>query len=522
MKKIFALLLALTLLTACTLTPEPEETIALAPEWKDEVAETTQTQEEDLPLDNFTLPIMAGAGTNPFTCEATVNRALISLLYESLFVVNSSFQAEPVLCESFTVSADLMSYVFKLVPDVKFSDGTPLTNGDVVASITAARSSKYYRGRLARVSYCVAQQDGSVLVQLDSAYENFALMLDVPILKASEVEELQPLGTGPYCMSGSQLLPSKHWWQEKRVLNAQHITLRTCQSAEEVRDEFQFGDLELVYCDPNASGSTGYRCDYEIWETPSTVMQYLSFNTTSGYFAYGELRRAATYVIDRETIVLNCYNSFAEAASLPCSPSSDLYDESLAAQYAYAPEKFSEAAEGLGVRTSSLFVGYQGTLLVCNEEPARVRAAEIIAAALQEAGLNIVVSALPMDSFMTALGQKNYDLYLGEVRLTTDFCLRQFFTESGYLQYGGIASDTLVSMCLSAHANSGNYYDLCQKVMDTGALCPISFKTYAVYASRGRLTDLAPSVDWVFHSAQDARSLFDADKTYAVEENEAD
>lgn len=520
MKKILLLLLALTLLTSCTLSQEIEETIALAPELDDAIEETTQAEDEVQKLSNFTLPVMTGTETNPLTCEATVNRALISLLYESLFVVNDKFEAEPVLCESFTVSADLTSYTFKLLPDVKFSDGSPMTNEDVVASISAARSSKYYRGRLARVSYCVAQQDGTVLVQLDSAYENFALMLDVPILKASEVEELQPKGTGPYYLSGNQLLPSKYWWGETPVLDAQRITLKTCQSSDELRDEFQFGDLDMVYCDPNASGSTGYRCDYEIWEMPSTVMQYLSFNTTSGYFAYGELRRAATYAIDRETIVMDCYNSLAQAASLPCSPSSQLYDESLAAQYAYAPEKFAEAADGLGVRTSSLFVGYQGTLLVCNEEPARVKTAELIAQALQDAGLNIVVNAVPMDSFMTALGEKNYDLYLGEVRLTSDFCLRQFFTDSGYLQYGGIASDTLVSMCLAAHENSGNYYDLCQKVMDTGALCPISFKSYAVYVKRGKLTDLAPSVDCVFHSEANARSLYEADRTYAVEDDE--
>lgn len=519
MKKLLALLLALTLLCGCTLTPEPEETIPLAPALEDEVVESTQDPEEEpAALERFCIPFMAGGGTNPLTCEATVNRSLISLLYESLFVTTSEFEAEPVLCESFTVSADLTTYIFKLVPGVKFSDGTALTNEDVVASITAARSSKYYRGRLARVSYCVAQSDGSVLVQLDSAFENFALMLDVPILKSSEVDADCPLGTGPYCMSGDHLVRSSHWWQTDPVLDAQKIDLITCTSSEQMRDEFQFGDADLVYCDPNASGSSGYRCDYEIWEIPSTMMLYLSFNTTSGYFAYGELRRAATYAIDRETIAMDCYNSFAEPASLPCSPRSALYDENLAAQYAYAPEKFSAAAEGLGVRTSTLFIGYQGTLLVCSEEPARVKAAEIIAQALRDAGLNIEVNALPMDSFMTALGQKEYDLYLGEARLTADFCLRQFFTENGYLQYGGMANDTLVSMCAAAHANSGNYYDLCQKVMDDGALCPIAFKSYAAYVSRGKLTGLAPSVDWVFHASEGARTLAEADMTYATTE----
>src|SRR5215470_300134 len=43
-------------------------------------------------------------------------------------------EVEADLAQSWTVAPDLMTYTFKLTPNVKFHDGTPLTSADVKAS----------------------------------------------------------------------------------------------------------------------------------------------------------------------------------------------------------------------------------------------------------------------------------------------------------------------------------------------------------------------------------------------------
>lgn len=122
----------------------------------------------------FGLSYLPEHGFNPYTCTATVNRAAFSLLYESLFVVSSHFRAEPLLCESFTASEDGKTYRYTLVSGVSFSDGTPLTAQDAAASLRAAQQSALYSGRLAHMLSVTADDDRTLTVTLDTAYENFS------------------------------------------------------------------------------------------------------------------------------------------------------------------------------------------------------------------------------------------------------------------------------------------------------------------------------------------------------------
>ena len=103
MKRYIALLLALTLLlSGCTAAQQTEKTETSTQteitEETEETRETVETPEDD---NSFGLSYLPEYGLNPYTCTATVNRALFSLLYESLFSISTQFRAEPVLCESY-------------------------------------------------------------------------------------------------------------------------------------------------------------------------------------------------------------------------------------------------------------------------------------------------------------------------------------------------------------------------------------------------------------------------------------
>ena len=524
MRKMLVLLLALTLLCGCTAQTQTETQTDTAAETAEETIETiavptTPDVLED--MRSFSLPIMPDAGLNPFECGLTVNRGLISLLYESLFVVNNHFQAEPQLCESFSVSTDGLTYTFHLMPDVLFWDGTPMTANDVAASIQAARMSRYYKIRLQNVLTCSVIDNLSVQIQLATSYENFALMMDIPIVKQSTVERNIPVGSGPYSYSAEKLVRNSNWWSsEPPAVDVEEIPLVVCNDYYELRDAFQYGSVDLVYCDPCSAASSGYRCDFEIWEVPTTIMQYIGFNYESGYFVNETLRKAVTYGVDRDTIASECYNGFANPSTLPCSPNSDLYDATLAKEYEYNVSLLAKAVSDSGVKTNPEYKDHVGYLLVCNEEPGREEAAEIIAQTLKDAGLNIEVRACDSSAYNMYIGSGEYDFYLSETRMTANFDLSQFFLEYGSLQIGSSKNEKLASMSSSTFANSGYYYDLCLQVMEYGAICPISFKNYAAYVMRGKLTSLEPAVDAVFHLENTGRTLSDVDKTYEVREAE--
>ena len=229
-----------------------------------------------------------------------------------------------------------------------------------------------------------ADDDRTLTVTLDTAYENFSLMLDVPIVSAATVQSSTPLGTGPYYLDGEGLRRSSRWGQTQApAVTAETIELQAAKTPNDIRDNFEFGSTDLVYCDPNSPAAVGYRCDYEAWEAPAPILHYVGFNLYSGWFTNVALRRAFTYGVDREAMTSAVYNGFAQAATLPCSPASDLYDAQLAAQYAYSATAFPAAIHNAGVPTSATDCP---VLLVCSDDPARVRAADYLYSPMQENG----------------------------------------------------------------------------------------------------------------------------------------
>jgi len=64
------------------------------------------------------------------------------LAYQGLFYEDASGQAVPLLAESFTMSADGLTYTFKLRRGVKFHTGQTMTSADVKYSYDYLRDSK--------------------------------------------------------------------------------------------------------------------------------------------------------------------------------------------------------------------------------------------------------------------------------------------------------------------------------------------------------------------------------------------
>ncbi len=452
-------------------------------------------------------------GFNPFRCVCITNRPVFSLVYESLFVLNNSFQPEPVLCERFAVSESGTSCRITLWEGISFSDGTPLSASDVVASLEAARDSEYYGSRFSKVYSWTALDQYTLEIQLYCPYENLPLLLDVPIVKAGTEGEERPLGTGPYAFSQTEtelcLRRNQNWWQDNRApVEYDTIQLTACQDPTAVRDSFEFGDTSLVCADLNASNAVGYRCDYELWDSPTTTIQYLAFNVTNSIFYQRELRAAVTHIVDRETLTASVYKGFAEATYLPCAPASPLYDQELAESYSYDPEAFA-----LALRSAEIPEGYVGTLIACSADPARVELSHRIADSLTEAGLRMEVKVLNAETYRYQINAGQYDLFVGEARLSGNFDLTEFFRPYGSLSTGGISSPGMEQLCYDALENSGNCYDLYRGVMENGYFCPLLFKSYAVMANRGVIGSLHPAVDNVFHLSG-GRTLADASVSY--------
>lgn len=434
---------------------------------------------------------------NPFTCTDYTNRALFSLIYQGLFATDNDYKVHPILCGSYSVSADNRTYTIYLDEKATFSDGTPVTIEDVLACYQAALVCDYYRGRFRCVTRVFLSEDGGISFYLNTAYENFCILLDVPIIKASEIEAEYPLGTGPYQLeytnAGARLRLRKNWWcQAELPFSSSSIPLKEAEDIYQIRDEFEFGDVGLVCANPGTESYADYRSDYELWDCENGIFLYIGCNTEKGLFKNPVLRQALTYAIDRDLLVDTYYHSFAHSASLPASPLSPYYSNQLAAKYAYNPDKFHAALAETGN------VGATVRILVNEGDTLRLRVAREIGKILTGYGLVVEMVEHRDENYYYMLGIGKYDIYVGKTRLSPNMDLSPFFATNGALRQGGMSDPVLYSMCQEALANQGNYYNLHQQVMNDGRLVPLLFHTYSIHATRGLLTGLEPSRDNVF------------------------
>ena len=502
MKRIITLILSsillLNCLCGCNSEKQPYVPTGDGLTWEEDYTGPAATRPQDTQSQPLTLAYYPDRSMNPILCTDYTNRALFSLMYQSLFVVDWDYNVEPMLCKQFSVNTELTQYTFYIEENVTFSDGALLTALDVVESLKAAWQSEYYSGRFLHVTDISLTGDNGISVRLETPCENLPLLLDIPIIRSTQLQEAIPAGTGPYYFErntmGASLRRRTDWWcTADMVVTASTIALLEAESITQLRDEFQFSDLSMVCADPGSDRYADYRCDYELWDCENGIFLYLAVCEDSEVFSDPEVRQALTYAVDRDLLVEKYYRGFARSATLPASPQSPYYNQALADRYSYDSSKFAQVISDKGM------LGQTVTMLVNKDDSLRLRVAREIAGMLEQAGLDVEMSELSTAAYEEALRAWRFDIYLGQTRLSANMDLSAFFHTTGELSWGEVNDVSAYTLTLQAIENHGNYYTLHQTVMENGLLCPVLFRSYAIYASRGLVTGLTPSRDNVFY-----------------------
>lgn len=496
-----ALAAALLLLTACEQTePAPTET----PEATEPAATTAQRS-------RFTLAWDSSDTLNPLEAGST-NLTLSSLVCEGLFALDQSFSTEPVLCQSYAGSADGLTWTFTLRSGVTFSDGVALTAEHVADSLNAARTSSLYAARLAGVT-SVTAGEGTVTITLSAPNGALPALLDLPVFRLNDYGV--PIGTGPYCFAGSGddfgLVRNPNWWQE-HTLPLEEIALQEAVTADDRIAAFDTGLVTLVNTDLTGTNALGYSGNYETWDYPTTTMLFLGFNCAEGACTSADLRQAISRGVDRASVTVSLLSGHADEATLPVSPHAELYNETLAEELAYSLSAAEQLlTDGGYTKNDSGQLVRNGqpvtlTLLVNSENTFKTALADYLAEELGKLGLSVTVSRLPWDSYLAALEAGEFDLYLGQVRLTADFDLSALLT--GALNYGGFQSAAVSALLSNFRAASGGArisaaYALYAQLASEMPFATLCFQRGSVLTQWGAVSGLSPTQQDPFYHIYD-------------------
>lgn len=496
---------------------------------------------------SFSLGYYKGEGLHPYTCSNTTNQNLMGLIYEPLFAIDQTFAAEPCLAKSCTIQvtsasgseeekdtegdasetgtegdetdqkdaskeekkkeqprskiAGKTTCTIQLRDDVTFSDGTSLSAEDVVYSLEQAKGKgSIYRERLSDVTSITASGSTTVVIEINAADAAFDSLLDIPIISRSGGSN--PIGTGPYVLNTKKgkavsMTRNTNWWQEG-TLPADTITLYAADDSDMMIFGFGSGSISMVNTDLTGTNALSYTGDYNVVDYPTTSMLYVGCNTHSGPCQNQSFRQALYYVFDRDTLATKMLSGHAEPTVLPVSPKSKLYDEKLAETYAWSEETAKKKlADGHY---------YNQTLkLIVNKESAfKTAFAEEMKKELEAIGIKVQVEALAWDEFADALDERSFDLYLGEVKLKSNFDLTAVIGSNGNLNYGGYQDKDLEKLLTkfqtadkaSRAAAAKNLY---KAVADAAATIPLCFKNHSVLTHWSANASIAPTQQNLFY-----------------------
>ena len=488
MKRLLSLALAWVLalsLTACGGTEPPAASQSQPPD-------ASVSEQEQVPVDiPFALAVYPAYSLHPVLAENRANLTLAPLLYEPLFQLDRNFQPQPVLCKSYAVSEDGLTWTFTLRGGILFSDGTPFDGKNAAEALNAARKAGFrYAARLSGVT-AVTGEENILTITLSRPNSQLPALLDIPIAYGAGD---RPAGTGPYVLTegenGLSLTARPDWWQNT-ALPAREIPMTGVERSDDLIASFASGDTGLVDVDLMGTNALGYSGNYETWDYSTTDLLYVGFNTQKGVCRTAQARQALALAIDRVSIVQIDYARHAVASALPFHPDYELYDGEQAGMLDYDPEELVARLE------EQRLLGKRLTLLVNSENAAKVSAAQRIAYQLETAGMEVVLEKLPFEDYTAALTAGNFDLYLGEVVLTADFDLSALVSTTGALNYGRWWDGEIDGLLAALRGAEGTAREeaagaLLAKLCEQVPVAPVCFKNGSVLTQWGRLSGLDP------------------------------
>lgn len=495
LKRTLALAMAAALLSGCTIT----ERIG-----REEDDGQGQTQPSDGGPGYFGLAYYASEKVNPVLSVSKINRILVEALYEGLFVLDGSFQPQPVLCKTYT--GDGTTWTFTLKDGVTFWSGEPLRASDVAYTYKAAMKTpeSLYYSRLSEVKSVEAMSDNEVRIVLKSPNAALPALLDIPIFREGTENGDFSEGTGPYQPQSDGsirwLVPYKGWHQGA-LDTFDHIDLVSTVRADAVVYSFETGDVSLTRADRISAAPATFKGAVEVYQTRTSDLHYLGVNCTRAPYQVAAVRQAVSYAFDRARLCTTQLQTFADPAVLPVNPQPEP-----GGAFLYSVEQDQQRAlklladvgvtdtNGDGVLDYAAADGKRAPLtpviLANSENTFKVAVTQQIIADLEQIGIRATMNALPFEQYQEALSKGEYDFYYGETILSPDFDVRPLIGTGGALNFGVCQNGMTDGLIAQMRAAGGDarvdaqrtFY---QQFLSTMPIIPIAFTRGQVIARGG-------------------------------------
>lgn len=358
-------------------------------------------------------------------------------LYSALLYLDADGVPHGELAESWTVSADDLTYTFRLRA-ANFHDGTPVTSADVVYSMTDVLAPNHGRFQTAfRVIESITAPDpATVVIRLQRPYAPLIGLLsvfDAPILPKHVYEGTDPLtnpanqapiGSGPFrfveWVRGERVVLERFdgYFLEPALLDRLIYRIVPQDVARSVALEVGEADLLWGFYMPTADlDRLAANPNLAVWKGLTIPSLYFVFmNNENPALADVRVRQAIMHAVDREQIVEQAQGGLGAVAAGPFGAGfSYAYDENadFRTLYPFDPARARALLADAGVTNLTLDFVYDSA------RGSFAAAAEIMRDNLRQVGITLNVQPVERSVMVERVYGRQYDLSM------------QSFTSSG-------------------------------------------------------------------------------------------
>ncbi|MCA0144933.1 ABC transporter substrate-binding protein [Blastococcus sp. LR1] len=394
---------------------------------------------------------------DPHVTNAYASFQVLENVYDTLVVPNGEdLTMEPSLATEWEVSDDDLEWRFTLRDGVTFHDGSEFDSADVVYSynriIDDELSNAY---RFQTVESVEADGPQTVVIRVTQPTPNLPALIGsfkgMAIIPEGAAEDLdlttEAVGTGPFRLessdaSATELTKNDDYWGDEPSIDG--VEFRYITEPAAALTALQNGEVQWTdNIPPQQVDSLEGDDSVELATTPSVDYWYMSMNFAKPPFENPQVRKAIATAIDREAVTQAARFDAAQPNQTAIPEDSFFHSD-------YAPyEADVDAAKQL-IADSGVPTPIRMGLMVTDEYPETVTAAQVIASQLEPIGVEVEVQTTDFATWLDRQGKGDFDAFmlgwLGNVD-PFDFYHAQHITggDSNYQKYSNPQVDQLLT-----------------------------------------------------------------------------
>ncbi len=356
---------------------------------------------------------------DPHVSTAYPTFQVLENVYDTLVVPGAEdLTMEPSLAESWQTSEDGLTWTFALRDDVTFHDGSEFDSADVVYSYNRIIDEELSNSfRFQNVASVTADGPQTVVIALTQPTPNllerigsFKGMAILPEGAADQVDlTTEAVGTGPFQLESSDasstvLTAYEDYWGGAPSISG--VEFRYITEPAAALTALQNGEVQWTdNIPPQQIESLQGDDSIELQTTPSVDYWYMSMNYARPPFDNRDVRRAISFAVDREAVAEAAW--FGAAQPNQTAIPEDSFFHTDYAPFDRDPDQARQLLAQAGVQTP-LTMG----LMVTDEFPETITAAQVIASQLGEVGIEVNIETLDFATWLDRQGQGDFDAFL--------------------------------------------------------------------------------------------------------------